>query len=161
MDSREILELAFGDTTRGTSIATQPGRWEASLPVLLSDGPEASTDLRCTALTDLDNGFSISTYLSPAGVGQVAATIVLHDSEPIEGALLACLALNEECRKKGVGVFYHLPPRQNLDIGHACDLVFSPKKWDREERYGWDKASWAERLDRYSMDQNYYGVLLI
>jgi hypothetical protein len=161
MDDREILELAFRDITTGASIATQPGRWETELAFLLSDEPEASTYLDCTALDDLDKDFSISTYLSPAGVSQVAPTVILHNGGPIDGALLACLALNEECRRKGVGRFDHLPLRQNQEIGHACDLVFNPKKWEREEKYEWDNASWAQRLDRYRIDQTCYGMLLI
>jgi hypothetical protein len=161
MDAKEILELAFRDISSRATDAMLPGKWERDLAFLLSDKPEASTYLECTALDDLDKCFSISIYLSPAGLNQVAPAIILHHGEAIDRVLLVCLALNEECRKKGSGVFYHLPLRQNQEVGHACDLIFQRKKWERQEKYEWDNASWAQRLNRYRIDQTCYGALLI
>jgi hypothetical protein len=159
MDRSPLLQLVFSDTALGTVRATQAGRWEADLAFLMSDQAEASTYLESTALNDLDKRFSISTYLSSAGVSQVAPSIILHHGEPIDGGLLVCLAMNEECRKKGRGVFYHLPLRQNQEVGHACDLVFRPKKWEREQKYQWDIASWAQRLDQYRIHPSCYGKI--
>jgi hypothetical protein len=161
MDAKAFLELAFRGISSGTTDALQPGKWERDLAFPPSDKPEASTYLEHTALDDLDKRFSTSIYLSPAGLNQVAPAIILHHGEPIDDALLVCLALNEECRKNGSGVFYHLPLRKNQEVGHACDLIFQRKKWERQEKYEWDNASWVQRLDRYRLDQTCYGALII
>lgn len=161
MDDAKILQLAFRDFSMGPAIARKPGRWETELAFLLSDKQEASTYLECTDLKDIDKGFSISTYLSPAGVNQVGPTMVLHNGEPIDGALLACLALNEECRKKGSGVLHHLPLRHHQQVGHVCDLVFKRLKWDQGDKDEWDNSSWTQRLDRYRIDETCYGALSI
>ena len=159
MDNTKVLELAFRDMSMGTAIAGQPGRWETELAFLMSDKPNACTYLEFTDLKDINNAFSISTYLSPAGVNLVGPAVVLHNGEPIDGALLTCLALNEECRKKGSGVFYHLPLRHNQQVGHACDLVFKLQKWDHGEKDEWDSSSWTRRLERYRVDETCDGAL--
>lgn len=161
MNNSKVLELAFRDMSMGIATARQPGRWETELALLMSDKPNACTYLECTDLKDIDKGFSISTYLSPAGVNQVGPAMVLHNGEPIDGALLACLALNEECRKKGSGVFHHLPLRHNQQVGHVCDLVFKPQKWNHGDKDVWDNSSWTQRLDRYRVDETCYGALSI
>jgi hypothetical protein len=58
-------------------------------------------------------------------------------------------------------VFYHLPPRQNQEIGHASDLVFKLKQWTREDKYWWDEAEWSRRLDMYGIDEKCFGRSLI
>jgi hypothetical protein len=161
MDNAKILQLAFRDFSIGPAIARKPGRWETELAFLLSDKHEASTYLECTDLEDIDKGFSISTYLSPAGVNQVGPAMVLHNGDPIDGALLACLALNEECRKKGSGVLHHLPLRHHQQVGHVCDLVFKRQKWGQGDKDEWDNSSWTQRLDRYRIDETCYGALSI
>lgn len=60
-----------------------------------------------------------------------------------------CLALNQECRKKGAGTVYHLPLCSNQATGHACNLVFIAKTWNKDHKQDWDGASWALRLDHY------------
>ena len=158
MDNSQLLELAFGDMSVTNSSSMQPGTWAADLAFLISDVAAAKTYLESADLGMLNKYFSISKYLSPAGVSQVAPNLVLHKGQPIDGALLACLALNEECRKKCRGVFYHLPLRQNEEIGHAADLVFSPKSWTREDKYEWDSGGWSQRLDMYGVDKKCYGT---
>src|ERR1700733_5139553 len=118
-------------------------------------------ETKAADLSTIKKSFSISTYLSPEGVGQLAPKAILHNSGPIDGALLACLALNEECRKEGTGVFYHLPPHQNQEIGHASDLIFMLKRWTRKNKYRWDKAGWSKRLDMYGIDEKCLGWSLI
>jgi hypothetical protein len=131
---------------------------ETDLAFLMSNKPKSSTHLKAVDLSIIKKSFSISTYLSPAGVGQVAPKAILHDGRPIDGA---CLALNEECRREGTGVFYHLPPCQNQEIGHTSDLVFKLKRWTREDKYRWDKAGWSKRLDMYGIDEKCFGWSLI
>jgi hypothetical protein len=157
MSNNQLLQHAFRNAILGSTSVPHPRRWETDLAFHVSDKPEASTYHEAADLSTIKKSFSISTYLSPAGVGQLAPKGILHNGGPIDGALLACLALNEECRREGTGVFYHLPPRQNQEIGHASDLVFILKRWTRKGKYRWDKAGWSKRLDMYGIDERCLG----
>jgi hypothetical protein len=160
-NNNQFLQHAFRNTTLGFTSVPQTGRWEPDFTFLMSDKPEVSTYLEAADLSTIKKSFSISTYLSPAGVGQLAPKVILHNGEPIDGALLACLALNEECHREGTGVFYHLPPHQNKEIGHASDLVFKATRWTCEDKYRWDEAGWSKRLDMYGIDEKCFGKSLI
>jgi hypothetical protein len=161
VDNNQLLQRAFRNAILGSTSVPHSRRWETDLTFLVSDKPEASTYREAADLSTIKKSFSISTYLSPAGVGQLAPKAILHNGGPIDGALLACLALNEECRREGTGVFYHLPPHQNQEIGHASDLVFMLKRWTRYNKYRWDKAGWSKRLDMYGIDEKCLGWSLI
>ena len=156
MDSSQLLARAFRDLPTAGSSNIQPGTWAADLAFLVSDDIAATTYLQSADLGTINKRFSISTYLSSAGVNQVAPNVILHKSQPIDGALLACLALNEECRTKGNAAFYHLPSRQKVEVGHAADQVFVLKSWTREAKHDWDNAGWLERLAMYGVDENCY-----
>ena len=156
MDSDRLLRRAFGGFHTTGSSSIQPGTWAADLAFLVSDDVSATTYLESADLDTINKRFSISTYLSSAGVNQVAPNVILHKGQPIDGALLACLALNDECRKKGNAVFYHLPLREKIEVGHAADLVFVLKSWTRKAKYDWDNAGWLERLAMYGVDENCY-----
>jgi hypothetical protein len=161
MNNNQLLQHAFRNAILGSTSVPHPRRWETDLTFLMSDKLEASTYHEAADLSTVKKSFSISTYLSPAGVGQLAPKVILHNGGPIDGTLLACLALNEECRREGTGVFYHLPPRQNQEIGHASDLVFMLKRWTRKDKYWWDKAGWSKRSDMYGIDEKCLGWSLI
>jgi len=161
MNNNQLLQHAFRNTTLGFISVPHARGWETDFAFIMSDKPEVSTYLEPADLSTIKKSFSISTYLSPAGVGQLAPKVILHNGGPIDGALLACLALNEECYREGTGVFYHLPPHQNKEIGHASDLVFKVKRWTREDKYRWDEAGWSKRLDMYGIDEKCFGRSLI
>ena len=110
-------------------------------------------------LSLLDKTFSLSQYLSKAGVFQpFASSEITHNGETLEGSLLICLVVNEECRKKGTGMVYHLKPRSNRKYGHACDLVFKVEEWKDACRAEWDRATWVKRLELYAInDATDYG----
>jgi len=131
---------------------------------MLSDDPPAAMGSQSVALDLLPQSFSISTYLSPTGRYLGAAPpVITCRSVPIDGPLLACLALLEECRKKGVGAFYHLSPRQPQaklqEVGHVSDLIFAPKLWTETDKQEWDEAGWVKRLDLFKLDGKSYGGL--
>jgi len=161
MNNNQLLQHAFRNTTLGFISVPHARGWETDFAFIMSDKPEVSTYLEPADLSTIKKSFSISTYLSPAGVGQLAPKVILHNGGPIDGALLACLALNEECYREGTGVFYHLPPHQNKEIGHASDLVFKVKRWTREDKYRWDEAGWSKRLEMYGIDEKCFGRSLI
>ena len=114
----------------------------------MSDDPGTETFLTSAELCLLDKTFSLSQYLSKAGVFQpFGSSEITHNGETLEACVLICLVLNEECRKKGIGMIYHLKPRMNRKYGHACDLVFKLEEWTDTFREQWDEATLVKRLE--------------
>jgi len=81
-------------------IASHGANNEVLLPFLTSDEPQAASYLHDAPLTALPKGFSLSAYLPPTRMFQLAPKLIMLNSKPIEASLLV---LNEECRKHGYG----------------------------------------------------------
>ena len=131
--------------------------WANTLAFLASDDPAAANYLESADLSNLNRSFSLSTYLSPGGVHQVAPATITHKGVSIDGSLLSCLALGEECRKLGKAVVFHLPARNDSNIGHAADIVFIMKCWTDQMKNDWDNSDWSKRLELMKIDETTYG----
>ncbi len=131
--------------------------WVDTMEFMMSNEPGAATYLQSADLDSLPKSFSFSTYLSPGGLYQVAPFVITHKGNPIDGSLLVCLALSEECRKLSKAVVYHLPARINSTVGHAGDLVFNLKRWSDQEKQDWDNGSFTKRLEMMNVDETCYG----
>lgn len=157
--SQETASIS-SSTSISTTDTSSTVRQAISDQAIVVAGPPfyASAHLSPRSLEELDGSFSFSTYLSPAVAHlSVARDVIFYDSQPIDGALLICLALNEECRKLRLGAFFHLPLRENHQVGHASDLLFGPKIWTDQDKLDWDVARWVERLDLFKINKNCYG----
>src|SRR5579871_927209 len=83
VNNNQLLQHASRNAMLSFTNVSHPRRRETDVTFLMSDKPEASTYPDAADLSTIKSSFSISTYLSPAGVGQLAPKVILHNGGPI------------------------------------------------------------------------------
>ncbi|KAL9616057.1 MAG: hypothetical protein Q9160_009028 [Pyrenula sp. 1 TL-2023] len=90
-------------------------------------------------------------------------SITLRTSEGTPGNESVCLAgivalaLNQACKHKAFGHFYVLEHRSATRvIGHPCDLVYTGKKWDEDEKQDCDTKTLDDRYNDCKAVERYF-----